>query len=164
MIKLKSLISKDILNELEFTNQASFDAYKKRHKMKPDTQVKIAGKETTAGEASKDKGLLQKLGVAARNHISDGVWINAGLKGMEPAKQYVVSDVRFTNEAAIIKACGGELWHIERHGVGPVNNHVSENSMVNYSADRSLLNSGTKEELETLVKLRLDSYLASKNN
>jgi len=108
--------------------------------------------------------LLQKLGVAARNHISEGVWINAGLKGMEPAKQYVISDVRFTNEAAIIKACGGELWRIERPGVGPVNSHVSEKEMANFSADRTLLNAGTKEDLEALVKLRLDSYLAYKNN
>jgi hypothetical protein len=50
------------LNELEFTHQASFDAYKKTHKMRPDTKVKIAGKETTAGEASKEPGMLQKLG------------------------------------------------------------------------------------------------------
>jgi uncharacterized membrane protein YgcG len=50
------------LNELEFTHQASFDAYKKTHKMRPDTKVKIAGKDTTAGEASKKPGMLQKLG------------------------------------------------------------------------------------------------------
>ena len=53
---------KNRLSELEFTNQASFDAYKKNHKMKPDTKVKIAGKETTAGDASKKPGMLQKLG------------------------------------------------------------------------------------------------------
>jgi uncharacterized membrane protein YgcG len=50
------------LNELEFSHQASFDAYKKTHKMRPDTKVKIAGKDTTAGEASKKPGMLQKLG------------------------------------------------------------------------------------------------------
>lgn len=53
---------KNRLSELEFTNQASFDAYKKNHNMKPDTKVKIAGKETTAGDASKKPGMLQKLG------------------------------------------------------------------------------------------------------
>jgi hypothetical protein len=53
---------KNRLSELEFTNQASFDAYKKNHKMKPDTKVKIGGKETTAGDASKKPGMLQKLG------------------------------------------------------------------------------------------------------
>jgi hypothetical protein len=53
---------KNRLSELEFSHQASFDAYKKTHKMRPDTKVKIAGKDTTAGEASKKPGILQKLG------------------------------------------------------------------------------------------------------
>ena len=53
---------KNRLQELEFTNQASFDAYKDNHKLKPDTKVKIAGKETTAADASKKPGMLQKLG------------------------------------------------------------------------------------------------------
>ena len=53
---------KNRLQELEFTHQASFDAYTKNHKMRPDTKVTISGKETTAGEASKKPGMLQKLG------------------------------------------------------------------------------------------------------
>jgi hypothetical protein len=50
------------LQELEFTHQRSFDAYKKTHKLRPDTKVTIAGKETTAGDASKEPGMLKKLG------------------------------------------------------------------------------------------------------
>jgi len=53
---------KNRLQELEFTHQASFDAYKKNHKMRPDTKVKIAGKETTVADASKKPGFLQRLG------------------------------------------------------------------------------------------------------
>jgi len=53
---------KNRLQELEFTHQASFDAYKKNHKLKPDTKVTIAGKETTVADASKKPGFLQKLG------------------------------------------------------------------------------------------------------
>lgn len=44
---------KNRLQELEFGTQKSFDTYKKSHNMRPDTKVKIAGKETTAGAASK---------------------------------------------------------------------------------------------------------------
>jgi hypothetical protein len=47
---------KDRLQELEFGTQDAFDTYKKNHKMKPDTKVKIAGKNTTAGAASKKSG------------------------------------------------------------------------------------------------------------
>jgi hypothetical protein len=50
------------LQELEFTHQRSFDAYKKTHKVRPDTKITIAGKETTAGDASKEPGMLKKLG------------------------------------------------------------------------------------------------------
>lgn len=53
---------KNRLQELEFKHQASFDAYKKRHKMRPDTKVTIAGKETTVKDASKGKNIFQKIG------------------------------------------------------------------------------------------------------
>lgn len=44
---------KKLLNEIDFGSQAAFDAYKEKHKMRDTTKVKIAGKETTAGAASK---------------------------------------------------------------------------------------------------------------
>ena len=108
--------------------------------------------------------LMQKLGVAARNNISQNVWVIPVITSMEQTERYVISDVRFENEVYSIKAMGGEIWRIERPGVGPVNNHVSETGLENLSADRTLLNSGTLEDLEVLVKLRLDSYLAHQTN
>lgn len=44
---------KKLLNEIDFSSQAAFDAYKKSHKMRDTTKVNVAGKETTAGAASK---------------------------------------------------------------------------------------------------------------
>ena len=43
------------LNELDFTNQAAFDAYNKKHKMRKTTKVTIGDKETTVGAAEKPK-------------------------------------------------------------------------------------------------------------
>ena len=40
------------LNELEFSNQAEFDAYNQKHKMRKTTKVKVGDKETTVGDAS----------------------------------------------------------------------------------------------------------------
>ena len=40
------------LHEIDFRNQAAFDAYNKQHKLRPDTKVNIAGKNTTAGQAA----------------------------------------------------------------------------------------------------------------
>jgi hypothetical protein len=44
------------LQEIEFASQKAFDTYSKNHKLRPTTKVKIAGKTTTAGQASKVKG------------------------------------------------------------------------------------------------------------
>ena len=46
------------LQEIDFASQKGFDAYSKQHKLRPDTKVKIAGKTTTAGQASKVKGTV----------------------------------------------------------------------------------------------------------
>ena len=55
--KLKELV-RQAIREIDFKNQAAFDAYNKKHKMRKSTKVKIAGKDTTAGDAekSRDKG------------------------------------------------------------------------------------------------------------
>ena len=117
-----------------------------------------------AKQEPKIRELLQGIGVAARNNIHDKVWINAALTNMQPNKRYVITDVRFNNEIYALKDLGAEIWRIERPGVGPVNNHVSEKELEGFSTDRSLLNVGTLDELTELVKLRLDSYLANQNN
>ena len=51
---------KELLNEINFGSQASFDAYKEKHKVRDTTKVNIAGKETTAGAASKKSDSVSK--------------------------------------------------------------------------------------------------------
>ena len=53
-MKLVNLIP---LQEIDFPTQKAFDTYSKAHKLRPDTKVKIAGKNTTAGQASQVKGI-----------------------------------------------------------------------------------------------------------
>lgn len=108
--------------------------------------------------------LLQKLGVAARNHIHEKVWINAALSNMQLTSNYVITDVRFANEVYALRDMGAEIWRVERPGVGPVNNHISETQLEELTADRTLLNGGTLEELELLVQLRLESARAHQIN
>lgn len=117
-----------------------------------------------AKQHSEVRRLLQTMGVAARNHLSETIWVSAALTNMDINKHYVITDVRFYNEFRVLKDISAELWRIERPGVGPVNNHVSEKELEKLSADRTLLNAGTLEELEQLVKIRLGSALANQNN
>jgi hypothetical protein len=48
-MKLINLIP---LKEIDFSSQGAFDTYNKQHKLRPDTKVNIAGKNTTAGKAA----------------------------------------------------------------------------------------------------------------
>lgn len=48
-MKLVDLIP---LQEIDFPNQRAFDQYNKNHKLRPDTEVTVAGRKTTAGRAA----------------------------------------------------------------------------------------------------------------
>ena len=66
-MKLVDLIP---LKEIDFSSQKAFDTYSKNHKLRPTTKVKIAGKTTTAGQASKVKG-TSVFGVTKDKSITD---------------------------------------------------------------------------------------------
>jgi len=99
--------------------------------------------------------LLQDLGISARDLISEDIWVNAALSSVSKDQRVVVTDVRFENEAAMIKSMGGQLWRVKRSGVGPVNDHVSESEMDGYKVDQIFVNNGTLEELQALITTRM---------
>lgn len=61
------LIDALLLKEIDFPNQKSFDAYAKKHKLRPDTKVKIAGKLTTAGKAAQQSGDIKGKNVFGKD-------------------------------------------------------------------------------------------------
>jgi hypothetical protein len=99
---------------------------------------------------------LQALGYAARVHIYKDIWIMAAFSKMVEDKNYVITDVRFQNEAEVIQNHKGHIWRVQRPGVEPVNTHVSEWEMDNYNFDNILVNDGNLEQLEFLVKKTYD--------
>jgi len=103
--------------------------------------------------------LLQELGVGARKVFGEGFWVHQAMKTMldEPRLdlKYVITDVRFFNEADMVRANGGQIWRVERTGVEAVNSHVSEHDIDNWDFDAYLHNNSTLEDLEFAVKVRL---------
>jgi hypothetical protein len=99
--------------------------------------------------------LLQDLGISARDLISEDIWVTAALSSVSKDQRVVITDVRFENEAAMIKSMGGQLWRVKRSGVGPVNDHVSESEMDGYKVDQIFVNNGTLEELQALITTRM---------
>jgi hypothetical protein len=99
--------------------------------------------------------LLQDLGISARDLIDENIWVTAALGNVDSDQRVVVTDVRFENEAMMIKIMGGQLWRVKRIGVGPVNDHVSESELDGYKMDQIFVNNGTLGDLELLVTTRM---------
>ena len=107
--------------------------------------------------------LAQTLGTDwARAHFGAGFWVRtlatrvAGLR-VQGRRLFVVSDVRFANEAEWIRGQGGEVWLIDRPGLAPVRQHVSE--CVQFRIDQVLRNDGT---LDDLARRALDALASAK--
>ena len=69
---------------------------------------------------------LQTLGTeAGRDVLGEDVWVNAMRKRLKPGGKYVITNVRFPNEAALVRELGGKIYRIDRPGHGAVNAHSS---------------------------------------
>jgi hypothetical protein len=107
--------------------------------------------------------MLQDLGVGARKIFGERFWVHEAIKTMlnDPRLDlnYVVTDVRFLNEADMIKANNGQIWRVKRLGIDAVNTHVSETEMDNYKVDQIFVNNGTLDDLHELIKARMVGLL-----
>lgn len=88
---------------------------------------------------------LQRFGVAMRDAVP-GVWLAAAQHSIEAAlaagESVVVTDVRFEDEARMIRGLGGLVARVTRPGVAPVSDHVSETNVDAMRVDVELLNDG----------------------
>lgn len=92
--------------------------------------------------------LLQKMGTeVGRNLFGEDFWVEAAISRIPDGSKVVFSDVRFPNEAKAINSLGGEIWRIERAGVGPANDHISEHALNDYSFDRVIKNDADLKDL-----------------
>jgi hypothetical protein len=96
---------------------------------------------------------LQRFGTeVGRNILGENIWVDATFARLNPDGKYAITDCRFPNEADAIKAKGGWTVRITRKGLGPLNQHASETSLDRYKFDFSIVNDGTKEEFQQLVR------------
>ena len=95
--------------------------------------------------------LLQELGLGVRNFFGENCWVDRAMIGAKAGDKLVFTDVRFPNEAEIIKSLGGEIWRIQRPGIAPINNHPSESAMDDWQFDKVILNSAGVEGLKQQI-------------
>lgn len=101
--------------------------------------------------------MLQNLGVSARKTFNEDFWVQQALRPVHFTENWVITDVRFENEARIIKKYdNAQIWRIKRPGVEAVNTHVSELELEHYKVDQILKNEGTLEDLKEKIKTRME--------
>lgn len=108
--------------------------------------------------------LLQTLGTEwGRNLIRQDIWILLMQRRLaalaEEADRFVISDVRFPNEADWLRARpNASLWHIERPNVAPVRAHSSE-AGIDYQMGDAILVNTTLEHYFAQAEIRLADIL-----
>ncbi|QDH65216.1 deoxynucleotide monophosphate kinase [Pseudomonas azotoformans] len=98
--------------------------------------------------------LMQSMGTEwARNTVHPDVWVKLAEQNLDYMTRalgavlgFVVSDVRFENEADLIRQRGGTVIHISRKDAQAVNPHISEAGVIVRQDDLILRNYGTVEE------------------
>jgi hypothetical protein len=105
------------------------------------------------------RDLLQKLGTdALRNGLHPNVWVNALMadyKNDDETGQlpnWIITDVRFHNEAIAIKNQGGIIIRINRTGVAPINDHPSEIGLDDWKFDYTIPNISDLFDLKISVE------------
>ncbi len=113
--------------------------------------------------------LLQRVGTEAmRENIHNNVWINALFSEYKPIDRrsfgdpddsnvidpsWIITDVRFPNEAKAIKDRGGLLIRVNRGNLTP-SNHISETALDDYNDwDCVIYNNGSIADLVEAVEL-----------
>lgn len=106
--------------------------------------------------------LMQTLGTGwGRGMVSDTVWVDLMAQKIEKARVagfgVVVSDVRYDNEAELIRRLGGFIWSIERQETvySPQDPHSSEAGISPHLVDRRIFNTHDLHMLYTQLGVAL---------
>lgn len=94
--------------------------------------------------------LMQTLGTEwGRNLVSPSVWIDAASRELDALSglDVVFTDVRFQNEANMIRQHGGIIVRMVRLEARPVHSHVSEAGITLTEGDREIYNNSTLFDL-----------------
>lgn len=98
-----------------------------------------------------NRKLLQDIGQGLRDYVGYNVWVNALFRSYSNECKWIISDVRFVNEATAIKEASGILIRINKVPKYE-DNDVSETNLDNYNNfDYIINNDGSIEDLITQV-------------
>lgn len=102
--------------------------------------------------------LLQTLGTDwGRTLVASDVWLRIAQRrlddlALDGCPVVVIADVRFDNEAEMIRSRGGEVWLVEREPETAAAPHVSEAGISPDLIDRVIDNRGTPDQTRRIVQ------------
>lgn len=105
--------------------------------------------------------LAQLLGTEWGRSIHPDFWLKIAAAKIDMYRSFgskgvVISDCRFPNEAAWIRANGGRIWNIVRPGLEPVRAHASEDLIASLPYDYVIYNKGAIDDLPKAIEAALD--------
>lgn len=107
--------------------------------------------------------LMQSLGTEwGRNSVHPELWLLLAAQNLDllarthdTAKGFVVSDIRFENEAAFIRERDGLVIHLQRPRAKQVRAHISENGVEIQAKDIVITNNGSIDDLQKHLTVTL---------
>lgn len=104
--------------------------------------------------------LMRTLGTEwGRSCIHPSLWLLAWQARASGYNQVVVDDVRFPNEAELLRQRGGVLWRIERPGHQRPAEHSSDDALIDWTFDRVIVNDGTLAQLASDVEAAYSQWV-----
>lgn len=102
--------------------------------------------------------MLQTLGTEwGRDSVREDIWLELCKRRIavlheHGAEVVVIADVRFENEASMVREAGGQVWHVRRPAADEAGvEHKSEAGIAMKDGDRIVVNDGTIEQLRHKV-------------
>jgi hypothetical protein len=151
LVKLSAARSLGVLVSPDHVGTRGVREWANRFKTQQEIQIVEEGKvvHTLTGRA-----FLQRYGTEAHRDIfGDDFWVDQLDLQPEPHELLVFTDVRFDNEAAAIRAAGGEVWLVTRAIANIGDGHRSEQLIDPTLIDREIPNNGTLDDLKHYVEL-----------
>ena len=101
--------------------------------------------------------LMQTLGTEwGRSCVTPEVWLmcwrRKAVDNLNRGIDVVVDDIRFPNEADLVRSLGGELWRVERTCAKRSAPHASEGALDDFTFDRRIVNDNSLLSLHTQVR------------
>lgn len=106
------------------------------------------------GKPMTRRQFLQELGTdAIRNNLHEDAWVNATFANFNTDRHnWIITDVRFPNEARAIEERNGLVIRINRPDLESTDNHPSETALDNYDFDFVFENNLQKELMAKFIR------------